>query len=379
MTAKLWLFEALDTLFFRDGTPFRMGETDSRGIRSTFPPGMSTLQGAIRTALAVGQGWHKGSDQWPEETLGSFDGIGSLKLQGPYLALATAEKLEILFPFPASVVKHQGGFAYLIPDDTSVATDLMTATRLAKELDFEDIQGTAGLWLTAQGLEEVLSGNQPGKEDCFNSASLWSYEDRIGISLNRNTRTVAQQGGLYSLSHIRPAAHLRIAVIVSGVEDAWHKAIPKCIPLGGESRMAIVSTQAFSEFLPAPPQLPSHSGKVNFTVTLITPGYFGSFNPSDEETFAQVKIDVEQIIRRGPIQGLGDCVSACIPKLTQVGGWDIVNRRPRPLRPVIIPGSTWFYEADASLREEIIALHGSHVGSDTEYGYGQILIGKWGC
>ncbi|HCX79638.1 MAG TPA: hypothetical protein DG577_09515, partial [Firmicutes bacterium] len=121
MTARLWLFEALDTLFFRDGTPFFMGETDSRGIRSTFPPGMSTLQGAIRTALAAGQGWHKGRE-WPEQTLGSYDSIGSLKLQGPYLALAAAGKLDYLFPFPAAAVMHKGGFAYLLPDEATVAT-----------------------------------------------------------------------------------------------------------------------------------------------------------------------------------------------------------------------------------------------------------------
>ncbi len=376
MTARLWLFEALDTLFFRDGTPFFMGETDSRGIRSTFPPGMSTLQGAIRTALAAGQGWHKGRE-WPEQTLGSYDSIGSLKLQGPYLALAAAGKLDYLFPFPAAAVMHKGGFAYLLPDEATVATDLMAATRLTKDLDFEDIQGTAGLWLTAKGLKAVLSGNQPETEDCYNSASLWSYENRVGISIDRSTRNV-EQGGLYSLAHIRPAANLRIAVIVSCVEDSWHQAIPKTIPLGGESRMAMVSTREVSDFLPAPPTITPRSGKVHFTVTLITPGHFGTLNPSADDNFEQVREDIREVIRTGPLKGFGDCVSACIPKLSQIGGWDIVNRRPRPLRPVIIPGATWFYEADASRSEEIIALHGSYVGSDTEYGYGQILIGRWG-
>lgn len=378
MTARIWLFEALDTLFFRDGTPFHMGETDSRGIRSTFPPGMPTLQGAIRTALAVGQGWHKGSE-WPEAKLGSYDGIGSLKLQGPYLALAKDDKLDYLFPFPAAAVRHKGGFAYLLPDDIPVATDMMNATRLTKEIGFEDIQGTAGLWLTAKGLEAVLSGNQPVEGDWYDSNCLWTHENRVGIIIDRSTGTVARQGGLYSLAHIRPDAKLRIAVIVQGVEDSWHQAIPKTIPLGGESRMALISTQKVSDFLPAPPKLTLCSGKVHFSVTLITPGHFGIVNPSAEGSFEQVREDVREVIRTGPLKGFGDCVSACIPKLSQIGGWDIVNRRPRPLRPVIIPGSTWFYEADASRSEEIIALHGSHVGSDTEYGYGQILIGRWGC
>lgn len=40
--------KALDTLFFRDGKPFTMGE--NHWTDSLFPPNMSTIYGAIRTA-----------------------------------------------------------------------------------------------------------------------------------------------------------------------------------------------------------------------------------------------------------------------------------------------------------------------------------------
>ena len=367
MSEKLWLFEAIDTLFFRDGTTFRAGETDSRGIRSTFPPSMQTLQGAIRTALALGQGWRKG-DSWPEEVLGSFDSLGQLELQGPYLAINRQDKLTYLFPFPASVVKDGESFIFLAPDDSPVATDLMAESRLTRELEAKNLKGTGGLWLTGNGMKSVLAGLQPEKDDWVSSDYLWAEENRIGIALDHNSRTVLQVGGLYSLSHIRPSAQLRIGVVVKGVELTWQNAIPDIIPLGGESRMAIVRTREVEKIIPPAPDLLITSGKLRFTATLITQGHFNNTENGE----------VESVIRFGPLSNIGNCISACIPKLTQVGGWDIVNRCPRPLRPVLLPGSTWFYEVDATFKDKVLTCHGSHVGSGREYGFGQILIGRWG-
>lgn len=379
MNAKLWLFEAIDTLFFRDGTPFQAGETDARGIRSIFPPAMSTLQGAIRAALAMGQGWTvKNSVDWPDDVLGSFDNIGCVQLQGPYLALSEGSSIELLFPFPASVVKHKEDYLHLVPGEDTISTDLSLSTRLMKSLDLEDITGVGGLWLKSGGMEKVLSGQPPQGKDIVPAHELWDYENRVGIEINPESRTV-KQGGLYSLNHVRLNGQLRLAAVVSGVPDDWHQVVPRCIPLGGESRMASIKVQNHVEALPRIPELTAEQDRVRFTVTLITPGHFGELNGTDKESIVQVMQDVGGVVRKGPLKGFGDCVSACVPKLKQVGGWDIVNRRPRPLRPVVIPGSTWFYEVEGNRIEEITALHGSFVGQDNNYGYGQILIGKWGC
>lgn len=376
MSDKLWLFEAMDTLFFRDGSPFNAGESDSRGIKSSFPPAMATVQGAIRTALAVSLGWTRGS-RWPEEVLGSNDNIGPLKLIGPYLALAAGRDIEFLYPFPATVVKHKEGFAFMAPNEASVVTDLMTETQLTSGLHVEEVENTGGLWLTTTGLEKILSGGQPAGNDWHYSGSLWHDESRIGIRLDRSTGTVVQEGGLYALTHIRPTRGLRIAVSVSGIEEKLYQSVPQTIPLGGESRMAKISILDAISFLPGVPVLTTEHGKVNFTVTLITPGMFAHLEADGGKGFESSREEVVKVIREGPLEGFGSCISACIPKLSQVGGWDIANRRPRPLRPVIIPGATWFYRVAANRVDEIASLHGSQVGLDTDYGYGQIVIGRW--
>ena len=81
MSSLNFNFTLLDTGFFRGGQPFHAGEGGYSQLTSHFPPPMSTLQGAIRTALAAAHGWQPGqNDSWPEE-LGDADSLGRLSFQ----------------------------------------------------------------------------------------------------------------------------------------------------------------------------------------------------------------------------------------------------------------------------------------------------------
>ena len=88
---------------------------------------------------------------------------------------------------------------------------------------------------------------------------------------------------------------------------------------------------------------------------------------------------MEQLIRKGPANAPGRCVSACIGKPQLYGGWDLKNEEPRPLLPFLPPGSTWFFEARVEEKTNIEVLHGHCIDDEAapSYGYGQILIGKW--
>lgn len=81
------------------------------------------------------------------------------------------------------------------------------------------------------------------------------------------------------------------------------------------------------------------------------------------------------VIKNGPPGIPGECISACIGKSVQAGGWDTQNFRPRPLEPLIPSGSTWFYEAGENELEQVLSLHGEVF--DDALGFGQILIGLW--
>lgn len=373
MNWQRWTFRFLDTCFFRDGLPYHAGEGGYNAVRTFFPPWMTTLQGAIRTSLAEERGWQPGQrNGWPAE-LGGPDDPGSLQFRGPYLQTAQGP----LFPLPLHrLVKKEPGkpagegvqftFTRLIPGEP-VKCDLGEVRLPAPESPLDGAGLPENLFLLPSGLRAVLQGGLPDPRAVRDGAKLWSQEERTGLERNDLTRT-AREGMLYNCAHIRPAKGLGLSVLVSGVPQEWPVALRRVLNLGGEGRTAEVaidpSTKA-GEFLP-PPAIPTPGadGRLNFTVTLITPGWYG---------------DPHRVIREGPPGVPGRCVAACLGKIVPAGGWDLANQRPRPLVPLLPAGSTWFFTVDAAEVEtaKLTGLHGQCTGVATAYGYGQILIGKW--
>lgn len=365
MSKSIWEFKALDTVFFRDGTPHNAGEGGQTGVAGRFPPFMTTLQGAVRTALAYGQGWSpEEPEKWPQE-LGDHDNIGKLVLNGPYLC----KKEEILFPAPHLLIKakqpEKNKITRLAPADKEICCDI-GRVRLPKPI--EPIKGAKvlqGKWLTVKGMEDVLAGRIPEQEQVFEQEKLWTAEHRVGLERDTDSRTAAD-GKLYSCVHVRPEDDISLAVVVSGVSKDWQDKAAKIIPLGGEGRLAKVEIKDCPSFLPLHPNLRPVNGIVRFTVTLITPGCY---------------TNLKDVVVQGPSGIPGKCISACIGKIHQMGGWDIINRIPRPLQAVIPPGSTWFFEAEEQEIEQIYSIHRQCLGKTredkTNYGFGQILIGCW--
>lgn len=354
----------LDTCFFRDAAPFNVGEGGYATARSVFPPAMTTLQGAIRTALALGRGWRPGNDTpWPAE-LGGSDDLGELVLRGPYLLFED----QPYFPMPLILIEKSGDFTRLMPGEP-VKCDLGDVRLPVPERRLDGAKLPEGRYLSRNGLQAVLEGGRPDwKKDVKTSNELWAEEQRVGLEREDSTRT-AFEGHLYNCVHIRPVADVRLVVFVSGIPADWQVTGQRIIPLGGESRLAAVEIgvgEPGKILPPAPPLRCGNDGKLRFTVTLITPGWYGK--PED----------VERVIRQGPPDVPGCCISACIGKAQQIGGWDIVNCQPRPLMPVLPPGSTWFYEADAADAGQVAGLHGECLSPREAYGFGQIVIGRWG-
>lgn len=366
MSARLWVFSALDTWFFRDGTPFNAGEGSQSNVKGMFPPFMSTLQGAIRTILAEERGWTpEAPHRWPKE-LGAADNLGELRLRGPYLMRGD----DFLFPPPLTLlgVKEESSgstttrFTLLHPGEP-VRCDLGDVRLPTPRPILEAAKPLTAQWLTRKGTEAVLRGDTPRANDVRSTSELWGVEPRVGIERQPASRTV-EEGQLYSSVHVRPSKGTRLGVLVAEIDEGWHPGGPTVIRLGGEGRLARVEVRPPSSFLPEMPQIKTAAdGKLRFTVTLITPGCYAN---------------MADAVRQGPPGIPGACISACIGKLPQMGGWDLLNKRPRPLRPLIPPGSTWFFEAHGAEHGAVQALHGECLGLATEYGFGQVIIGTWG-
>ncbi len=370
---RIWSFRALDTLFIRDGTPFHRGELGSAQPRSIFPPLMYTMQGAIRTELASRQGW-KPKQPLPEE-LGDGDDLGDLNLQGPYLRF----RGKLLLPAPTLLFGKKGDHGWkltrLLPGkparcDLDPNKDVCLPV-LKQRIDGGDLfQG----WVTTKGLKQILAGGIPQDTELFQTKELWKEEIRTGIMQDYQTKIV-RDGHLYSIQHVRPVDGLEILVGVKGIPETWQPQESFGVTLGGEGRAAQVHVLSSEETddlleemssLQLAPDALEEEEKVRFTISLITVGSY----PENE---------ISNVIRFGPISFLQEwCVSASIGKVMQVGGWDLKKNLPRPLRPLIPAGSTWFYEVPRDQKEEIAALLEDFTNQGiSPYGMGQMVIGRW--
>lgn len=362
MSWQRWVFRFLDTCFFRDAAPFHAGEGGYTSVRSIFPPSITTLQGAIRTSLALERGWRPGDmAKWPAE-LGGPDDLGNLRLRGPYLLCQD----EPYFPIPLLLLRRESNYTRLCPGD-AVECDL---GRVRLPYAMQNIVGAKlveGVYLSKEGLKQILEGGIPSQGEIKKREDFYVEELRVGLERSDNTRT-AKEGHLYNSVHVRPKRETALAVYVSGTPSAWRVADRRTVPLGGEARLASVEIKQGnpSDILPPVPSLvPGKDGKIRFTAILVTPGWYGEGE------------GLKKVIREGPPGIPGRCVAACIGKIMQVGGWDMLNRQPRPLIPVLPPGSLWFYEADAQEAARVAGLHGQCISPKGDYGFGQIIIGRW--
>ena len=359
--------QPVDSWFFRDGTPFSADSAPQEDVGSLFPPHPPTLVGALRAALARSGGWN-GREPWSGElcaVLGNGPGdLGSLSFAGPFLlrdgqplfraprhlfgrnALGSWEPCALLRP-GATVLCDLGDSVWLPEFPTGEAEGLKTGD---------------AVWLTATGMNTVLAGRPPEKEEVVPDNALWSDELRVGLERDHRTHT-AKESRLYSTRHVRLRSGVALGMRFGGVPPAWPLPFGHMLPLGGESRMA--DCQEWNSGLGL--DAPIDRIKDTRTVTLI----------------ALSPLDFDGPVRAGTgVTGLdGACVvSACLDRPQRIGGWDSVARRPLPMRSVLAPGSVLFcYLAEQSHFADTVAAQGgvARIGSRQEWGFGVVGVGAW--
>lgn len=356
MADVIWTIEPIDTWFLRQGIPYDLGQHVS-STDVVFPPHMTTLQGAIRSAIARKQGWTPGNDsKWPE-LLGSADDLGHLSLEGVFLK--KGEKL--LFPVPRHLMKSPTGDIIRLKPGEVVQSDMghCALPELERRMAGEDkVTAFGEAYISYDGLCQCLQGRRPSAETIVPSHQLWHVEIRTGIALNDETK-IAEPGLLYEAAHIRLEKDVALVVGVKGIPWDWQKGI-RAMPFGGERRFARVGLSQEPLTLPPLAVDPRTDRDVRVMAILLTPGLFA---------------DPQKVLKHGPF--LEPCLSAVTERVAMRGGWDLKRKMPRPLRPFVPAGSVWFYRLSLSQWNTLRVLHGQNVGLEREYGFGQIIFGQW--
>jgi len=381
--SRTFALTPVDAWFFGGGQPYTRESSDQTNVRSLFPPNAPTLVGAIRAAAARAMGWD-GASPWNADIvdrLGDGLDLGPLDFRGPMLLErneapgdAASGNWQRLYPAPlhllGKTVHEDDGETWnpktlLRPGDEEVSTDAGQMRPPVRQKDVDGVSEPDGIWVTRSGLESVLEGEVPDKDECVAGSELWGHEPRVGLEREDETRRV-EEGKLYSPSYVRLEPGVAVGTAVDGLPDVE---LPERLLLGGESRMANLDTiEAFEPPL-APASRAEEAGRVS--VTLATPGRV------DADTFEELRPGTRLGGEFGPLEGYR-VVSACIGKPTWIGGWHPTKQRPLPLRPHIPAGSTLFVQRpDDGDVATIHQMHGATIGSRTDYGFGEILVGTW--
>ncbi len=390
--AKQWIFEPVDSWFFREMRPFQVTGAE---LGSLFPPPARTLAGAVRGIIGerAGVNWaeyRKGKgeivgldlcEEMGNPTSAGETEFGKLELTGPYL-LKDGKRL---YPVPQHLLQEEKGEQdeqekyYWLHPGAPLHCDLgCVQLPVIKPTPSPDkkLKPLLNVWVDADNLRKILHGEKPDKEKLYRATDLFARETRIGIGLDKERkRRTTEEGLLYQTSHIRLCDKVALGMGVSGIDARLqlNKGETRHIRLGGEGRMAAVSPSNAANL----PQTPVNKDTKQIVLVLLTP----LLVPEDRKFFMPFK-GAKKVEHQGAdawevtLQGIKlKIISAALGKPQREGGWNLAQHKPRALRSLVPAGSVWFCEVLDSGDPSV--LHGAKIGEETALGRGELAVGVW--
>jgi CRISPR-associated protein Cmr3 len=364
----------LDTLFFRDGRPFTMGsETWANPI---FPPYPSTVYGAIRTWLIFERGSLKEfkegkfkEDKFKE--LGTPSEKGNLKIKGPFICLNDS----LYFPVPFDLLKKKDApekekklfYINCINKPEIFISDYCLERILINKNDFELEE--CGGFIDIDSLKNYLMVNKNIPE-FIEKKEIFSYEKKTGIKRSRKTLS-SEEGYLYRIPMIRLKKKAGLFIEIDGLEQNNY---PKggIIQIGGEGKTAKIEKIENDDPLKTLRDMDFEFENKIFKIYLATPAIFEQgWLPkwiNDNSTF------------EGNHNGIKLKLMACsIGKYNLIGGWDLANKRPKPMYKAVPAGSVYYFKILDDTRAERIkeVFHLKNISDkNPEEGFGLSLVGE---
>ena len=356
-----------DVWLFRDGKPFTAGEDHTAD--STFPPSPFTLQGAIRTKILADKGVNLSqfaSQGQPDSDVGYRDNFGKLRLRGPLLMRCKDGKWERVIPMPADVVKVGERYELLRPNsDLPFATNLPDGLQLLWARTGERVS-EAKNWLPESQWENYLKGQPPSQ--VVSEDDLFTFEPRFGIAID-SAKGTAQGTMLYQVRFVRLKNDTALWAEIGGVSLSTKG----FLRFGGEGRAA--TYEVLSNPLPPLSQFNTAYNATRFKIVLVTPAWFsGGWQPKDGNWSKIFGTSVR-------------LVGAAIPRPLLLGGFDVAQKVPKPMRAFVPAGAVYFFEADEPVQfpvdfaftetpDEVKEQNGN-ANAWAQIGLGSVLIGVW--
>lgn len=342
--------DAIDTLFFRNASPFD-AELSQSAI-SLFPPFPSVYAGALRYA---------DTSDHPDKTVISRKlkiGFNGIMVDG-----------RIMLPRPLDTI--------VLPTNEIQIMPLITAPIGSYSLPFvlsgeglgkgKEPELKGGGYLDEGGINQYLQSN-PGNIPCTPLARLIDRERHVGIQID--SATGATQAGLwYAIEKVRPISlnqkkqgslqEQKCSLVVEA--DGIAITTPSVIRLGGEAKAASINVLGTT-----PAIRTISSTKKYFKLYLATPSIFKHgwipwwIDPDSKEgVFAYKK-------RRIRVR----LISAAVGRHIAIGGFAFEQRKPKEMRYAVPAGSVYFFEILEGEFDDAVKLFHQKCISDYREGYG---------
>jgi len=355
--------EALDTLFFRDGKPFSMG--DDAWANGMFPPLPSVLYGALRTAYMAQK--NIPTDKVEKETK-------ELRIK----QIAYAFENNYYFPMPLDLVNEsdvleklekakQTKFPTFILPKHALGNpshlkgfDVMkfTNTLVLPQENAPEIESIEEGMIEKAQFEIYLNRTSNDVQDIIKTTNHVKEEPKIGIGRQNETRTT-EEGKLYRMNMLRPK-DLKIYIEFEGLDDFANKGL---LRLGAENKLAYF--KKLTRGLITRPSIKFET-EADFKIYLATPAIFEKgYYPT--KVFENANVTVELL-------------TCAVGKYLNVGGFDMQKREPKPMQKAVPAGSVYYYYLKSGSLEDLQTELQKGGISETELsqkeGFGIAHIGK---
>ncbi|CAA7602815.1 CRISPR-associated protein, TM1793 [Acididesulfobacillus acetoxydans] len=352
--------KALDPLFFRDGKPFTMGE--DFWAEGFFPPFPSVFYGALRTAFFA-----ENPSFLPNATT---DKDPTLNLRIRSILLMNGE--TIYFPCPLDVVKDKEETevqrAYPLQLSPAGRSSNYFLPQVLTVPEGREAETLSGALLERLTFIDYLSGSQEALPYRMISEFV-TEEPKIGITLDRQYRR-AEGHKLYRIGMKRLAPDRGSGLATketSFLVDYEGLELPNkgFIRLGGEGKVAGYETIE-RKWLPQPAPF----GEKRFKLYLLTPAVLA--NGWLPEWLNEKDLT-------GNYRGLSlRLLTAAIDKYVSVGGFNIKENSPKPMKRAVPAGSVYCFElldGDPEQVQDIFHYRPMEENSYSREGFGTVLVG----
>lgn len=345
---------ALDTLFFRDGKPFTMGEdTWANGV---FPPYPSVIYGALRSVY-----FSNHIEELPKANT-KEDPTKNLKIKRIFLKISN----EVFSPLPLDCVKEKDSDKnecfVLYPE--SKKGFISNYPELEQILTYSDngrnrkIEKISDAVLSKLDFENYLKGINVSYLKLDKKFII--TEPKIGIGRSSVTRS-SEKGKLYRVD-MKRLRNVSFLIDFEGL-NLPGKGMMK---LGGEGKAA--SYQKYPNNIEI--EFPEFAdNEKQFKVVLTTPTIFkNGWLPGwiDEKTLS------------GEYKGIKlKLLTVSIGKPIHIGGFDMKKRRPKPMFKAVPAGSVYYFELQEGTKGDIKRAFHQRAISDvySEQGFGIAYVG----